>query len=84
MLEVDDSIKIENQDIIYYQNIDGEQLDFVESSFVSYVYSSYDDKEKNHKLIKDPTQPKYQLDINTRWSLRIELKDILSNYLLRQ
>jgi hypothetical protein len=45
------------------------------------VYSSYDDKEKNHKLIKDPTQPKYQLDINTRWSLRIELKDILSNYL---
>jgi hypothetical protein len=82
MLEVDDSIKIENQDIIYYQNIDGEQLDFaIESSFVSYVYSSYDDKEKNHKLIKDPTQPKYQLDINTRWSLRIELKDILSNYL---
>jgi hypothetical protein len=82
MLEIEDSIKIENQDIIYYQNIDGEQLDFsIESSFASYVYSSYDDKEKGHKLIKEPTQPKYQLDFNTRWSLRIELKDILSNYL---
>jgi hypothetical protein len=47
-IEVDDSIKIENQDIIYYQNIDGEQLDFaIESSFVSYVYSSYDDKEES-------------------------------------
>jgi hypothetical protein len=47
-VRVDDSIKIENQDIIYYQNIDGEQLDFaIESSFVSYVYSSYDDKEKS-------------------------------------
>ena len=82
MLEVEDSIKIENQDIIYYQTIDGEQIDFsIESSSTSYVYSSSTDKSINHTLIIDPSQPKYQLDGNTRWILNIELNTILSNYL---
>lgn len=82
MLEVEDSINIENKDIIYYQTIDGEQIDFsIESSLTSYIYSSSDDKFSNHTLIIDTTQPKYQLDSNTRWTLTIELNDILSNYL---
>lgn len=82
MLEVEDSIKVENQDIIYYQTIDGEQIDFsIESSSTSYVYSSSIDKSRNHTLIIDPTQPKYQLDSNTRWILNIELNTILTNYL---
>lgn len=82
MLEVEDSIKVENQDIIYYQTIDGEQIDFsIESSSTSYVYSSSIDKSRNHTLIIDPTQAKYQLDSNTRWILNIELNTILTNYL---
>ena len=66
MLEVEDSISIDNQDIIYYQRSNGEQLDIsVETSLDSYIYSpggNNGDKFKNHTLVIDTTQPKYQLD----------------------
>lgn len=82
MLEIEDSINIDTLDIIYYQNQNGEQLDFsVESSFASFIYSSSDNKQKNHTLILDPSQPKYQLDNNTKWILTIDLKTIITDYL---
>ena len=82
MLEIEDSININNLDIIYYQNLNAEQLDLsVESSLTSYVYSSSSDKKNNHSLIIDSSQPKYQLDNNTKWLLTIDLKSIISNYL---
>jgi hypothetical protein len=82
MLEIEDSIVIDTLDIIYYQNQNGEQLDLsIESSFASIVYSSSLDKEKNHTLVLDPSQPKSQLDNNTRWILTIDLKTIITDYL---
>ncbi len=82
MLEIDNEIVIDNLDSIYYQNQNGEQLDIsIESSLPSYSYSSAEDKNKNHKLILDDSQPKYQLDNNTRWLMKIELNTILINYL---
>ena len=82
MLEVEDSISIDNQDIIYYQKLNGEQLDFsVESSLTSIVYSSSISKKDNHTLIIDTTQPKSQLDNNTRWILTIDLKTTIIEYL---
>lgn len=82
MLDIENSISITTQDIIYYQNIKGEQVDYsVESSLQSYVYSPSTDKNSNHTLILDESQPKYQLDKNTRWILTINLKEILGNYL---
>ena len=82
MLDIENSISITTQDIIYYQNIKGEQVDCsVESSLQSYVYSPSTDKNSNHTLILDESQPKYQLDKNTRWILTINLKEILGNYL---
>lgn len=82
MIDVDESINIDTQDIIYYQKESLEQLDFsVESSLTSIVYSSSIDKLNNHKLILDPTQQSYQLDNNTRWILSIDLDNILNNYL---
>jgi len=85
MLEVEDTINIDNQDIIYYQTTNGEQLDISnETSLDSYIYSpgsNTGDKFKNHTLVIDTTQPKYQLDNNTRWILTIDLKTILTNYL---
>ena len=82
MLEIEDSITIDTLDIIYYQNQNGEQLDLsIESSFASIVYSSSDDKKSNHTLVLDPSQPKYQLDNNTRWILTIDLKTIITDYL---
>jgi hypothetical protein len=82
MLEVEDTISIDNQDIIYYQKLNGEQLDFsVESSLPSVVYSSSTNKSDNHTLELDTTQPKYQLDNNTRWIITIDLKTIITDYL---
>ena len=82
MLEIEDNISIDNQDIIYYQKLNGEQLDFsIESSLSSIVYSSSTNKLNNHTLELDTTQPKYQLDNNTRWILTIDLKTIITDYL---
>ena len=82
MLEIEDNINIDKLDIIYYQNLNNEQLDFsIESSLISYVYSSSLDKQNNHTLVIDQSQPKYQLDNNTKWLLTIDLKSIISNYL---
>lgn len=82
MLEIEDSIIIDVLDIIYYQNQNGEQLDLsIESSFASIVYSSSDDKKSNHTLVLDTSQPKFQLDNNTKWILTIDLKTIIINYL---
>ena len=82
MLEIEDSITIDTLDIIYYQNQNGEQLDLsIESSFASIVYSSSDYKQKDHTLVLDPSQPKSQLDNNTRWILTIDLKTIITDYL---
>lgn len=82
MLDIEDSIIIDKEDITYYQNDKGEQLNFsIESSLKSYNYSSISEKEKYHQLIIDKSQQQYQLDRNTRWILTIDLKSILENYL---
>lgn len=83
MLEIEDFIDISNQDIIYYQKINNEQLDIaVESSLSpSLVYSSSVNKRDNHTLILDKSQPPYQLNKNTRWILDINLHQIFSDFI---
>ncbi len=82
MLDIEDSISISNTDIIWYQKLNGEQLDFsIESTLPSNSYSSITDKFNNHTLVYDETQSKFQLDRNTKWILTIDLNTILSNYL---
>ncbi len=82
MLDVEDSIYIENQNIIYYQQASGEQIDLaIESSLPSYVYSSSSDKESNHTLTLDDSQTSFQKNGNTKWILEVDLKSILENYL---
>lgn len=82
MLDVEDSISIENQNLIYYQKNTNEQLDLsIESTSNSIVYSSADDKKANYTIVYDPTQPIYQLENNTMWIIDINVRNILSNYL---
>lgn len=82
MLEIEDSILINNQNIIYYQMPNGEQLDLsVENTLQSYVYSASSDKEKNHILTIDPTQTEYTKNNLTSWTLDLNLKGMLANYL---
>jgi hypothetical protein len=82
MLEIEDSIYISNQNIIYYQRATGEQIDLsIESSLPSQVYSASDNMKTHQSIIIDPTQLDYQKDGNTKWILTIDLKSILTDYL---
>lgn len=82
MLEIEDRISVIKEDIIWYQRLNGEQLDFnVESSLDSYVYSSSISKQNNHKISKDEKQSDNQLKRNTKWILDISLNDVLIEYI---
>lgn len=82
MMDIQDFIELKNEDIIYYQNPDGEQLDFsVESSLSSYVFSTNGSKDENHTLILDESQSQSQRNSNARWVLTISHRKILSDYI---
>lgn len=82
MLEVEDSIYVSNQNIIYYQTGAGEQLDLAaESSLPTKVYSASEFKNSSHKLILDESQLQNQKETNTKWIMSINVKNILSDYL---
>lgn len=85
MLEIEDSISIKNQDIIYYQNLNGEQIDYsIESSLQSYVFSSVSNKGSNHTLFLDENQSKSQKEKNTKWVLKIEVEKILKEFIFAE
>lgn len=85
MLEIEDSVLINNQNIIYYQMPNGEQLDLsVENTLQSYVYSAAIDKEKNQILTIDPSQTEYTKENLTNWYLDINLREILANYIFSE
>ena len=85
MLEIEDSIYISNNNVIYYENSNGEQIDLASESILeSKVYSSSNNKLINHNLILDESQSDYQKNNNTRWILDINLRGILSDYIFAQ
>jgi hypothetical protein len=82
MLDIEDLITIEKQDLVYYQNVKGEQIDFSTESLIKSInYSTIKDKEVLHTLVLDETQPKTQKDKNAKWILTIEIKSLLENFL---
>ena len=82
MLDVEDSIYLSNQNIIYYQKLNGEQIDLaIESSLPSYVYSASDNMKTHQTISLDESQYQYQKESNTKWILDINVNHILSDYL---
>jgi hypothetical protein len=82
MIDIEEEIKIDNIDIIWYQNDKNEQMDFsLESIFSPNFYSTSNDKKDNHILEIDKKQSNYQKERNTRWILDIDIRSILINYL---
>lgn len=82
MLDIEDSIVISNENIIWYQQINGEQFDLnVESSNAPNLYNTVNDKKINHSLILDESQSVRDRELRAAWILDIELKVILKNYL---
>ena len=81
MLEIEDSILIEGQNLIYYQRENGEQTDYnTETTLEPTIYSAPDSKEMNHVLGIDQTQTKYNIENNTKWILDVNIREILYGY----
>jgi hypothetical protein len=82
MLEIEDQITIKNDDIIWYQKSNKEQLDFsIESSLESKFYSPSNSKRKNHTLKLDEKQSDFQKQRNAMWVLEIDVSSILQSYI---
>jgi hypothetical protein len=82
MLEIEDSLELHNQGIVYFQNLLNEQLDLdVEKTSNPIIYLVSDDKKANHTLILDDSQNDFQKNGLTKYIITIDLKAILENYL---
>jgi hypothetical protein len=82
MMDIEDTISIDTNNVVYYQNEVGEQLNLaLESNRPAVVYNAMEDKKANHKIELDPAQTQQQLDGATRWIIDVDLKRILTNYL---
>ncbi len=82
MLEIEDSLELHNQGIVYFQNLSNEQLDFdVEKTSNPIIYLAADDKKANHTIVLDDSQNDFQKNGLTKYIITIDLKTILENYL---
>ena len=82
MLKIADMISIKNDNIIYYQQSSGEQLDFnTEKSLPQIIYNTVSDKKNNQTLALDPSQKQETMNDKAIWILTIQLKSILINYI---
>jgi hypothetical protein len=82
MISLEDTIYISNQNIIYYQRYEGDQLDLsIESSIPGIIYSSSESMYNHHFLYIEPSQSGNQKITNTKWYININFNDILWEYL---
>lgn len=85
MLEVEDSILIANENIIWHQMLNGEQFDVdTENTLEPIIFSSSDFKRDSHKLSIDLTQTQYTKDNATRWIIDVSMASILTEYVYSQ
>ncbi len=82
MMDIEDFISIDNNNIIYYQTEQGEQLNInLERNNGAVLYNTVEDKRTNHSIEVDSSQAQSQLESNTRWIITVDLRRILSNFL---
>lgn len=83
MLEIEDVISIKNDNIIYYQLSNGEQIDISSESgiYPQIIYDAVNDKNKNHTIIMDESQTEFEKNQNARWIIDIQIQNILRNYI---
>ena len=83
MLEIADIIDIKNEDLIWYQKENNEQIDLsIESSLNSYSYSVSDIKKNGIKLEMSSNHDSMSINrVNTMWVFEINLREIFINYM---
>lgn len=82
MAKIQESIILDNRDIVYYENNNNEQIDItVESLNSPTIYSISDDKLDKHTIKLDETQSEFSLQKDTKWIFNINIKELLINYI---
>jgi hypothetical protein len=85
MLEIEDFIYLDTINLVYYENVNGEQINLTSENILEpHLYSSTESKNKYHTIIKDLSQSDYQLNNSTNWIIEIDLKNILLDYIFSQ
>jgi len=82
MLEIEDSLSVTNENFVWHEMSNGEQIDAQTESIIDpVVLSSSTSKLNNHRLTIDPTQSEYTRENATRWILDINVVGILTDLL---
>ncbi len=82
MLDIADKIEVLNENIVYFQLSNGEQLNLeAEKNLQQVVYDTVINKQINHTLKIDESQSEEDKLKNTRWILDIKVKNILKDYI---
>jgi len=82
MMDIEESLSIDANNVVYYQAASGEQLNLgLERNNPAVVYNAMEDKRSNHTIELDPAQTQQQLEGPTRWIVTVDLRRILTNYL---
>jgi hypothetical protein len=85
MLEIEDFIYLDTINLVYYENVNGEQINLTSENILEpHLYSSTESKNKYHTIIKDLSQSDYQLNNSTNWIIEIDLKNTLLDYIFSQ
>lgn len=85
IMSVEDKIDLFNQDIIYYQQINGEQMNLdQEISINPVIYSVVNDKKENHQICLDDSQEQSDIDSEAKWIIDINIVQVLRNYIFTE
>ncbi len=82
MIEIEDLIIIDEKNLIYYQNLNGEQIDIsIENSLSPVVFSSSDSKYINSNLTIDQNQSDFDRNNKSKFVLEVDIISIFKEYL---
>jgi hypothetical protein len=82
MMDIEDSLDITDENLIYNQLLTGEQLDEAsESNLPQIIYDSTINKLFNHSLEIQVNQTPFDLENSAKWIFKIEIEDILRNHI---
>jgi len=85
MLEIEDTITVDNSDIIYYQKNNHEQINLTSEKLLPpIIYSGTSDKRTHHILEIDQSQTDFERINNAKWILTINTRELLRNYVFAQ
>jgi hypothetical protein len=82
LMTAENPIAITDQDIVYYQQLNGEQLNLNQEINISkIIFSSLTEKANNHQINLDATQTETDQNGRTKWIININLVEILRSYM---